>query len=317
MGGTDEQKHTLYAHAKRPTWGLAILAKEDRDARQYQFQDGQLRTFKRGYYELLEVVEAPPRALEIVRDLQAMLRLERGRRESGGASRTAERAVRWDDQLRLFEEEHPGGFDGPKWIEEVRGSPERGNRREGAIAQARARFAAAELDRALATGASREVVEGMRRTLAASDLAGSKDLSPIRAVAGSDPEEIVRALRALLWGSGSYGPRFDAYVAALRRAGGARVSWPLATAGAALVQPEKHVAIKPSAFRLQAQWMAPGLVYAHRPSGALYAQLLAMAEDVRERLVRAGHRPRDLLDVHDFILRTLRPTALAKLARRR
>ena len=94
---TDDNAPTLYAHSKRPRWGFAILAWEGREQRRYQFQDGQLRTFKRGYYELLEEVEDPvERAVDIVRDLKAMLRIERGPPRAGPDAEGA----RADGQLR-------------------------------------------------------------------------------------------------------------------------------------------------------------------------------------------------------------------------
>lgn len=318
MQTTDEQAHTLYSHSRRPTWGLAILAVEGLEERQYQFQDGQLRTFKRGYYELLEEVDAPPpRALDIVRDLRAMLRIERGRREPGPTPKSVERAISWSDQLRLFEALYPRTFADPLWMSKVRGATD-GRRlkrhRVAAIEQAQAVLAAGELERALAEGAHRGVLDGVKRVLAATDLAGSKDTAAIRRLPKEESEAFVRALHALLFGAGPYGPRFDAYVAMLRRASGERVSWPLATVLCALVHPSEHVAVKPSVFRQQAQWMAPSLVYDANPSSGLYQKLLAMTHAVRDRIAQAGHEPRDLLDVYDFMLTTLRPRALAKLA---
>jgi hypothetical protein len=35
-----------------------------------------------------------------------------------------------------------------------------------------------------------------------------------------------------------------------------------------------------------------------------YRQFFAVAQTTRERLLAAGHRPRDFLDVYSFILRT-------------
>ncbi|MCZ7681830.1 MAG: hypothetical protein M5U28_24775 [Sandaracinaceae bacterium] len=307
MPTTDERAHTLYAHSRRPTWGLAILAREDREERQYQFQDGQLRTFKRGYYELLEEVEAPPRAVDIVRDLEAMLRIEQGR-SAGGRARSTERVVRFDDQVRAFEASFPRGFADPAWT--GRAGEGLARARAGAIAEARAHLAASELERALCAGATAGVIEIVKRVLGATDLAGSKDSLPIRRLSADHHEELVRSLAALLWDAGPYAPRLDGFVAALRRASGRRVSWPLATVLPALVHSSAHVAVKPTVFRRQARWMAPSLAYDAAPSGALYAHLKSMAEAVRDRLAQAGHPPRDLLDVHDFMVWTLRPGAI-------
>ena len=64
---------TLYVHSKRSQWGMSILVYEGEGQRRYQFQDGQLRTFKDGYYQLLEPVVNPPDAAEIVAELESKL----------------------------------------------------------------------------------------------------------------------------------------------------------------------------------------------------------------------------------------------------
>ena len=46
----------LYQHTKRPEWGLAILAWDRGSRRAFQFEDGKLRVFKQGYYEMVEEV---------------------------------------------------------------------------------------------------------------------------------------------------------------------------------------------------------------------------------------------------------------------
>ncbi len=315
MQSTNEQAPILYSHTRRPTWGFAILAKEDREERQFQFQDGQLRTFKRGYYELMEEVGSPPpRAIDIVRDLQAMLRIERGRRLPGPMPKVVERAVPWDEQLRLFQRLFPQGFEDPRWIARVRGGEDARRlkrHRAVAISEARAQLAAEVLERAIDED-PRAVTQTMLRILGASDLAGSKDTAPLRKAAAEQHAPIARALFALLWGEGPLPARFDAWVAALRRASKERVSWPVATALLGLVHPSAQVPVKPSVFRQQAQWMAPALEYDPSPSSALYAELLAMTEAVKARLEQSGYAPRDLLDVYDFMVSTLRPRALAQ-----
>jgi hypothetical protein len=63
---------TLFRHARRPEWGLAILESETTTHRRFQFQDGQLRTFRRGFYELLEPVDRPlDESLRITEKLEA------------------------------------------------------------------------------------------------------------------------------------------------------------------------------------------------------------------------------------------------------
>lgn len=310
---TTDELQPLFTHSKRPVWGLAILAWEGDGERLYQFQDGQLRTFKEGYYELLkEVVDHPPeRALDIVRDLKAMLRLDRGRREG-----KSERLVSFAEQIAVFEQRYPAGFADPKWVSVVRGGEGKRHKRhrEPAIEQAGASLSAEALERAIASGEPHAVVEAARAVVAATDLVGSKDVGPLRKKSEADEAAFVRALRELLYGSGAYGARLGAYLDALAELGGRRVTWPLATVLPALVHPGEHLFVKPSVVRPQAQWIAPSLPYDASPSPALYERLRAMADEVRSRLRRAGHTPRDLLDVHDFMLETLRPRTARPLS---
>ncbi len=315
MQTTEEQLQTLYAHRKRPRWGFAILAWEGREQRHYQFQDGQLRTFKKGYYELLTEVDEPvDRALDIVRDLKAMLRIERGRRDSGATPKSLEHLVSFDDQLRLFTALYPAGFVDGAWVSEMRGEP--GARRlkrhrDPAIEEARRKLGRDALDAWIASGDHRAVCEAAKTVLAGTDLAGSKDTAALRRLPEGEAPAFARALRDLLYGDDRYALRFTAFTGVLDRASsaarGQRVGWPLATALSALVHPNDHFAIKPSVARQQAQWIAPGMAYDANPNAELYKRLLAMADSVRRRLERAGHAPRDLLDVYDFMIATLRP----------
>jgi hypothetical protein len=55
--------------------------------------------------------------------------------------------------------------------------------------------------------------------------------------------------------------------------------------------------------------MAPRLILTSRPGGALYMRLADMARTVQSSLERAGLAPRDLMDVHDFMVMSLAPSA--------
>lgn len=302
---TDDELQPLFSHRKRPGWGLAILASEGGGQRLYQFQDGQLRTFKTGYYELLEeVLDHPPeRALDLVRDLRAMLRIERGK---GRPRPRGERLPSFVEQLRALEARFPAGFSDSRWVALVRGGegPRTRRHRAPAIAEAREQLAEQALEELLSAGRAEDVLSRARGLLARVDLVGSKDAAPLRR-ATEHAEPLARALRALLWGEGSYDARLTTYLGVLARLG--RVTWPLLTVFPALVHPDEHPFVKPSVVRPQALWVAPSLIYEASPSVPLYERLRAMLEEVRRRLVRAGHAPRDLLDVHDFMVETLRP----------
>ena len=103
MEESRESLEALYTHVKRPKWGLAILAWEGRESRHYQFQDGQLRTIKDGWYHLLEPVDEPyDSARDIVRDLKSMLRIERVRRAPDPTPRSVKSIISFDEQIKIF-----------------------------------------------------------------------------------------------------------------------------------------------------------------------------------------------------------------------
>jgi hypothetical protein len=82
-----------------------------------------------------------------------------------------------------------------------------------------------------------------------------------------------------------------------------------------LVHPREHTCIRPSVFAAQAKMLMPAFKPPKSPTPMGYARYLQVARMVRDELIRHGHAPRDLLDVHDFIWTTLRPGARADLER--
>lgn len=311
MEHAPEQLEPLYAHSKRPSWGLAILAWEGREKRHYQFQDGQLRTFKKGYYDLLEPVDEPyDSARDIVRDLKSMLRIERLQRAPEPTPKSVHRIVSFDDQILIFESFYPRAFEDESWIAEVRGEPD-GKRlkrhRQPASDDAKELLGEPAVRELLERGDFEGIWERAKQVLAGTNLTTSKDTAALRNIPPEGREAFARSLVDLLYGEGPYEARFTRWVAVLSKTPRERVTWPLATAIPALVQPEEHVAIKPSVFRAQAQWMAPSLPYDATPTADLYGRLHKMASEVLRRLDKEGRTPRDFLDVYDFIWTTLRP----------
>ena len=74
----------------------------------------------------------------------------------------------------------------------------------------------------------------------------------------------------------------------------------------ALMNPEEYVCVRPSNFGTQARLLAPHLRISSVPNGRSYTGWLAMAKNVRQKLVDSGTAPADLMDVYDFIRLTAR-----------
>ena len=314
---TTTEHSALYRHTGCDQWGLAILAWENESKRAYQFQDGKLRVFKRGYYHFFEEVDRPvDRVPKILSTLERGLDVSNARLEARRARRAADQqsatGITLQDQVWLFARLYEGGFAGETWVAKQRGAGVKRRlkrHRDPAIAQAQSALSLVELDRLIAAGQHQEIISRAKDVLSKTDLVTKTETGRLRCDTDEQARELATALRHLLHGDAPYMMRFEHFVAALARVIGKEPSWQLATALPALVFPDRHICIRPTAFRAQAAWMAPRLGYVKRPNAPLYQRFLRMGEMVREELKKSGQTPRDLLDVHDFMHVTLRPSA--------
>lgn len=297
----------LYQHSKRKQWGLAVLAWERDNKRGYQFEDGELRVFAEGFYKFLEEAECPP---EQAAKLMARLGRQGGLGRGDGED---EQKLTFDEQLLVFLEQYPDSFAGAEWKNGHRGEGVKRRlkrHRDAATTAAAEQLSLDALDALIAAGDDAEVVRRMLEAVHATDLVTRAQAEPI-ARAKPSPQ-LSRGLRDVLYGGGDYEPRFDEYCRLLLEAGRKQLSWPLASAIPALVLPHAHVAVRPTVLAKQAQWAYPRLRYSSKPEGRVYTRIITMARTVRDTLTNAEHPPKDLLDIYDFMLVTLRPAA-AKL----
>lgn len=317
MAESDVSNHDLliplYAHRKGDDWGLAILAWERGPRRAYQFEDGRLRVFKQGYYDLLEEVDTPAdRAMRVIAELQRKLGNTAGA-DAGPRAARKQPDISFEQQLAVFGIKYPDGFTDPVWIAAHRGDLEGGRRlkrhRVPAIATAQELLAVAALDTALEEQRASEIHAGVVELLGSIDLVSKKQLEPLAALPAARHVTFVSRLRELLYGEDAYELRFERYVATLALVHAAGPSWQLATALPALVLPEQHICVRPATLRKQAEWMAPRLTFIKTPNGPLCARFDEMALAVSHQLEEAGLEPADLMDVFDFMVETLRPSA--------
>lgn len=301
---------TLYAHSKRPQWGLAILAKRTPRKRRYLFQDGRLRAFAARFDHLIEPVDKPlDIATRVAGELSAQL-------DDGKSIRPVKRAdrVSFAEQIAVFEHLHPGGFDDPDYIAKVRRDTRRRKRqREPLIADARRLLGRDALQLAIESGDGVRVRDGVIDLLGKCTVVRKRDQRPLINMPDALCDDFARALFDMLHGVGNDFDRFTRWVAALDYDVEDRATWPLVTSVPAMVDPERHIAVKRSVFRKQAAWMAPRLVVGKVPNAGKYQRVLNMAKAIRKRLEEAGHHPRDMWDIYDFVWMTLRPKNLKLL----
>lgn len=309
-----EPGDTLYRHAKRPQWGVAILAWEKEDVRAYQFEDGRLRKFKKGYYELMEPVDDVRGNEEnLISDLQEAVVAKGGRQEKRDPLKPV---ATFDEQVSLFEEMYPEGFQGEKWINDHRGT-ESGRdlkrHRDPVVRAVRENLSLEICQEMIDEERYGDLVEAALEILASTDLVSLKH---VRTLKGLDPEEnrkLAEGIFAILHGEGDFRTRMGTYLGAMADILGSHPSWRLATALPALAFPDDQVCVRRSAFKRQAGTIAPRSKYSRFARAKAYENYRRVAVAVRKRLQAAGHEPRDLLDVHDFIWATLRNAALDQL----
>jgi hypothetical protein len=301
----------LFQHVKRPQWGLAILAFEKGDNRAYQFEDGRLRKFKRGYFDLMKPASSKRRTNEaVIADLQAALGVDPAPR------RTLTPVAPFDAQVGLFLALYPKGFRGERWTDEHRGT--KGGRplkrhRDHVIERVREELSADRLTEWRSKGDLRPLTLAVLDVLGSTNLVSARHVKTLRGMDDSESTRFAETATSLLHGDGDFGPRFREWVTVLRDTLGGKPSWRMATALPALSEPNEHVCVRHSAFIRQAAAVAPTSKYTRRARVGAYRNFRRVAQGVRTRLEASGQQPRDLLDVHDFIWTTLRGSAIEHL----
>jgi len=303
----------LVRHAKRPEWGMAILAWERDGTRAYQFEDGQLRKIRKGFYKLIEPVaelEGPEDAVRT--SLKRAL-------DVGGADTTRAvqaRVCAFDEQIALFTSLYPKGFEDPEWISDHRGEPDGAalkRHREPTLEDARTALSAERCAALIAEGRQDVLAESIIDLLAGTDLIPVSHVNTLRGLDDEKKRAYAESVANLLHGEEHFDERLGNYLRNLSSLVGERPSWRIATALPALIHPQEHVSVRRSAFARQAGSIAPTARYSPKAQVDSYKNFRRVAFGVKTRLTAAGHEPRDMLDVHDFVWTTLRTSALEQL----
>jgi len=229
----------------------------------------------------------------------------------GKAATRKQRAARFTtfaEQLAFFEKLFIGGFEGERFTLEERGPSGvkgKGGYKTAAIAMAQQELSPARFQSASAE----ELFESAKRVLSATNIVFPiEGPIPFGTIAEPDRPATVKALEHLLHGPGDLGPRLERFAGAInlkdKSGQGKQVTWPLATLFPGLYDPDHHVCVKPTSFAEEAATLELVAAASQPVTAAGYQQFLAVAKETQERLLAAGHRPRDLMDVYTFIWRT-------------
>lgn len=308
------QTEPLYRHTKRKEWGLAIMAWDREGRRAFQFEDGHLRVFAPEFQELIKEV-APPaeEATETTAALNRLLNInDQSAARAKKATARATAPLTLEDQIAVFVDMYPAGFQDPKWKQTMRGAGQKRRTkkfRDPAIKQAQEELSADRLGALLNSQQYGTVQQAVLDVLKKTNLVTATQIKPIAELGPGQQQAFAVALRDLLYADGPYDQRLGVFADRLFDLSGTRPTWQLATSIGGLVHPREQTCVSPSAFRDQAKWTAPRLEHSPTPQAAAYERLLAMVRSIQEELKAAGLVPCDLLDVHDFIRETLSPSA--------
>lgn len=300
----------------RDQWGLGIVEDQFDDRVSLIFQDGRLRKFKIGSYHLLEAVDRPYDVTDrIVSNLESMS----GKKKKRAARKATTKPVSLDEQVQFFVGLFEEGFSGGDYTDEHRGDGRKRplKRHRDAMVEHAQALGKTSFAKKRREGEYKELFDVMAQTLNSTDLISPKERKGFSKIKPRHHEALADSLYALLHGGSALHARFDGFVRALESAMGATPSWSLATALLAAVHPEEHVVINEKTVAQQALWMAPGVAVGQVPSGVLYERLLSMIGQVRTFLEENALDPRDMFDIVNFMLLTLKPAARKKIVSER
>jgi hypothetical protein len=300
----DDTTFPVFRHTTQEAWGRAVVASDLADRRELLFEDGKRRTFKKD----AAMIASVPLDEEARASLYAALL----KRAAPAAAKKARKAapkgalvetLTFEAQVESFRAAFPGGFADPKYLAEERGSSsDKG--KEPALLLAGATLGNETLRARLAAGDFSGVhADVVRIAKMAVGMAHPQfEVRPLAAMPSEMHERFARALADLLYGSGDEATRFAALVDAL---GEGRQTWTLVTQVPALVHPTDWFFVKPKVTQRQARILGLGEPPSGMPTHEGYLAYRAVGQAVRDRLRAVGLSPRDLLDVHAFVARTL------------
>lgn len=314
-GKESKKTDVLYSHKTRKEWGFALLVWDHDDKRGYQFEDGKLRVFKKDYFGLLEMSDAPS---EDTAPVVAALRRRLGWREQAvpkKPKRSVE-SVLFEHQLALFRELYPKGFQGSKWAKEKRGidtTRQLQRHRDMALVQARKLLCRSRMTTLIENEEYGAIIKTLIEIGNATDMIAKSKLRPLEQLHEQGVRELAENLFELFHGDAQLAIRFERFVDALVRTTGKHPSWQLATVFLSLVFPKEQFCVKTPTMRFQAACLGRQLTISAMPNAPMYERLRTMALDVEQRLMAAGYHPRDLLDIYDFMETTLSPKAMKRI----
>lgn len=300
----------VFRHVKRADWGLGRVVSEGPERRDLQFEDGQRRTIKRGFYHLLERVDQPDE--ESKKTLDALV--DQAREDMGARVSRRQRkppavapGVAFDEQIIAFRQLFADGFQSDAWKKDVRGIE------AGRVMKRHREFVAVEGPKILGTEALRarlEAGEGLKAyeemlaLLKKTDLAVVKtDIKPLEGLNDTDRGHFMQAFLQMAE-TPEASPRVDDFLSTLQRAG-VKPTWTLLSAIMTMSDPARCGPVRSSLLRTQAKRLNIELKLSSPPNGRGFVGAQEVLQQVTNRLVNEGFQPADRIDVSEMVARTI------------
>ncbi len=301
----------LVLHSKKQEWGRALLLWRREEKRAYQFEDGSMRVFAERFCSLLQPALRPDPALRAQLRDQAVANGHVGARKGPGKGRAHQGPMPTvADQAEVFENLFDGGFEGEAWRNACRAAEGRRSLKrhvDPAVERAQVDLSQAALRAHLESGNPRAVVDAIMNVVGMTTLATKTQRTAISDLNVDDALALafINYLHDIR--TGAQGP-LDKLRLELARHDLKKVPWTVLTAAKALLHPDMHLFVRPTAVRQQAKLLMPNFKLSSVPTPECYARCLEMAVGIRNELRAAGFAPRDLLDVAEFMRVTLAKT---------
>jgi hypothetical protein len=299
-----------YKNEMMPEWGLGLVVEDQPGNWVLMFEHAGRRKFIKEKAKTLVTVTLAPEAMEA---LHAKLHGRHAARagakpKSKKPSKNVARFITFDDQMKAFEKLFPGGFEGESFVNGERGTAEtkaKGGSKTAGITLAQAELTKERFD----SGTAEELFASAKKVLASTNMVFPiEGAIPFNSLAEEDRPSAIAGLKELLHGDGDYALRLEQFASSMHlkdKAGKPKkITWPLATIFGALYYPNDQICVKPTAFAAEGATLAIAVEKSQPVASAGYRQFYKIAKGVQERLLTAGQKPRDLVDIYSFIYRT-------------
>ncbi|MCC6228091.1 MAG: DUF3553 domain-containing protein [Phycisphaerales bacterium] len=293
MSGTQIKSGMLVVHPNKPEWGPGKVAKVDREYVWVFWRDANGGEVKKIARSVITLETAPDQSDPILDNLPPLL-------DSMGAPVGLPRRQTLPQAVARFLGRFPGGFHDPAYLGDMH-SGERAYK-EAAHRECVERFGGGRYARLLAENRA-QLVEEVKRTYRSVNL-----IAVFEKAALTDALESIEAALPFLECLGrviatetvseeTFVPYLKS-VCDLPTPRGRVATWPIATVIPFLMQPDRHLFLKPSVTEVAADVLGFNLNYDPTPNWLTYSRLLEMGRVYFNGLREL--RPRDMIDVQSF-----------------